>query len=97
MILLQVSSGTSSLIMMGLIFIVFYFFMIRPQIKKQKKESEYRKSLKKGDKIITVGGIHGKIIDIKNDTFVIEVQGGTQLRIEKNAVAMNGTKEISLK
>ena len=51
MILLQVSSGTSSLIMMGLIFIVFYFFMIRPQIKKQKKESEYRKSLKKGDKI----------------------------------------------
>ncbi|MAO02451.1 MAG: preprotein translocase subunit YajC [Flavobacteriales bacterium] len=97
MILLQVSSGTSSLIMMGLIFIVFYFFMIRPQIKKQKKESEYRKSLKKGDKIISVGGIHGKIIDIKNDTFVIEVQGGTQLRIEKNAVAMNGTKEISLK
>ena len=71
--------------------------MIRPQIKKQKKESEYRKSLKKGDKIISVGGIHGKIIDIKNDTFVIEVQGGTQLRIEKNAVAMNGTKEISLK
>ena len=97
MILLQVSSGTSSLILMGLIFIVFYFFMIRPQIKKQKKESEYRKSLKKGDKIISVGGIHGKIIDIKNDTFVIEVQGGTQLRIEKNAVAMNGTKEISLK
>ena len=97
MILLQVSSGTSSLIMMGLIFIVFYFFMIRPQIKKQKKESEYRKSLKKGDKIISVGGIHGKIIDIKNDTFVIEVQGGTQLRIEKNAVAMNGTKEVSLK
>ena len=97
MILLNVGSGTSSLIMMGLIFIVFYFFMIRPQIKKQKKESEYRKSLKKGDKIISVGGIHGKIIDIKNDTFVIEVQGGTQLRIEKNAVAMNGTKEISLK
>ena len=97
MILLQVSSGTSSLIMMGLIFIVFYFFMIRPQIKKQKKESEYRKSLKKGDKIISVGGIHGKIIDIKNDTFVIEVQGGTQLMIEKNAVAMNCTKEISLK
>ena len=98
MILLQTTnSGMSSLIMFAMIFAVMYFFMIRPQIKKQKKESEYRKSLKKGDKIISVGGIHGKIIDIKNDTFVIEVQGGTQLRIEKNAVAMNGTKEISLK
>ena len=66
MILLQTSgTGMSSLIMFGMIFAVMYFFMIRPQIKRQKKEREYRSALKKGDKIITIGGIHAKIIDIK--------------------------------
>lgn len=57
MILLQAQSGTASLIMFGLIFVVMYFFMIRPQIKKQKAENQYRASLKMGDKIITIGGI----------------------------------------
>ena len=54
----------SSLIMFGMIFAVMYFFMIRPQIKKQKKEREYRSALKKGDKVVTIGGIHGKISDV---------------------------------
>ena len=67
MIILQAAgSGTSSLIMFGMIFAVMYFFMIRPQIKKQKKENEYRLNLKKGDRVITVGGIHAKITDIKD-------------------------------
>ena len=66
MILLQAAgSGMSSLIMFGMIFAVMYFFMIRPQIKKQKKESAYRLALKKGDSVITIGGIHGKITDVK--------------------------------
>ena len=97
MFLLQVgSTGMSSLIMFSLIFAVMYFFMIRPQIKKQKKEREYRLALKKGDKVITIGGVHGKIIEIKENTFVIEVHSasGTKLKIEKSAVAM-GT-EISV-
>ena len=96
MILLQasVSSGTSSLIMFSMIFVVMYFFMIRPQIKKQKKENAYRLSLKKGDSIITIGGIHAKIIEVKSDVFIIEVHAGTRLKIQKNAVSITGDVEV---
>ncbi|MDC0249263.1 preprotein translocase subunit YajC [Flavobacteriales bacterium] len=95
MILLQAAgTGTSSLIMFGMIFAVMYFFMIRPQIKKQKQEREYRSILKKGDSIITIGGIYGKITDIKEDVFVIEVHGGTKLKISKTAVSMTGDTVI---
>ena len=97
MILLAAGSGTSSLIMFGMIFAVMYFFMIRPQIKKQKKESAYRLALKKGDSVITIGGIHGKIIDVKNDAFIIEVHGGTKLKVLKTAVSMSGEAVIEQK
>ena len=98
MILLQAAgSGMSSLIMFGMIFAVMYFFMIRPQIKKQKKEREYRSALQKGDKVITIGGIHGKITDIKEDTVIIEVHGGTTLKVEKSAVSMSGEVSIEQK
>ena len=98
MILLQASgSGTSSLIMMAMIFAVFYFFMIRPQIKKQKQEREYRSTLKKGDSVITIGGIYGKITDVKEDSFVIEVHGGTKLKVSKTAVSMTGDTGIEKK
>ncbi len=98
MILLQAAgSGMSSLIMFGMIFAVMYFFMIRPQIKKQKKEREYRSALQKGDKVITIGGIHGKITDIKEDTVIIEVHGGTTLKVEKTAVSMSGEVSIEKK
>ncbi len=91
MILLQLSENSSipTLIMFGLFFIIMYFFMIRPQIKKQKKEQEYRMSLKKGDSIVTIGGIHAKILSIKKDIFIIETHGGTTLSIQRNAVSMN--------
>tara|TARA_B100001758_G_C18366198_1_gene588618 strand:- start:783 stop:1079 length:297 start_codon:yes stop_codon:yes gene_type:complete len=98
MILLQtLGSGMSSLIMFGMIFAVMYFFMIRPQIKKQKQESAYRLSLKKGDAVITIGGIHGKIIDVKSDNFIIEVHGGTKLKVLKTAVSMTGDTTIEKK
>ena len=98
MILLQAAgAGMNSLIMFGMIFAVMYFFMIRPQFKKQKKERAYRLSLKKGDKIITIGGVHGKITDLKEDTFIIEVHGGTLLKVEKSAVSMNGEASIEQK
>ena len=64
MILLQVGTGSTSLIFFMLIFAVLYFFMIRPQIKKQKKEAAFRKALKVGDKVVTIGGIHGRISEI---------------------------------
>ena len=98
MILLQApSSGISSLIMFGMIFIVMYFFMIRPQIKKHKKEREYRLSLKKGDKVVTVGGIHAKILEIKEDFFIIEVYSGVKLKVEKSAISMSGKASIQEK
>jgi preprotein translocase subunit YajC len=98
MILLQAAgTGMSSLIMFGMIFAVMYFFMIRPQIKKQKKEREYRLALKKGDKVVTIGGIHGKINDVKEDTFIVEVMGGNTLKIEKTAVSMSGDAGIEQK
>ena len=98
MILLQAAgSGMNTLIMFGMIFAVMYFFMIRPQIKKQKKEREYRLALKKGDKVITIGGIHGKITDIKESAFIIEAYGGTTLKVEKSAVSMSGDPCIEQK
>ena len=97
MILLQAQSGTASLIMFGLIFVVMYFFMIRPQIKKQKAENQYRASLKMGDKIVTIGGIQGKIIEIGKSSVVIEVHGGSKLKVLKSAVSMNGETQINTK
>jgi len=97
MILLQAGTGTSSLIMFGMIFAVMYFFMIRPQIKKQKKEREYRSALKKGDSVITIGGIYGKITEVKEDALVIEVHGGTKLKVSKTAVSMTGDTTIEQK
>lgn len=97
MIFLQAQSGTASLIMFGLIFAVMYFFMIRPQIKKQKAENQYRAKLKMGDKIITIGGIHGKIIELGNSSVVIEVHGGTKMKVLKSAVSMSGEVNIDTK
>ena len=56
-----------------LIIFVFYFFMIRPQLKKQKEQKKFRESLAKGDKIVTIGGLHGKISEIKETTAIIEI------------------------
>ena len=81
--------GTTMLLMLGAIILVFYFFMIRPQQKKQKQMTNFRDALKRGDKIITIGGIHGKITDVQEGTFIIEVEDGSKLRIEKAAVAVD--------
>ena len=63
-ILLNTESGGNPLIFFVLVFGVFWFFMIRPQVKKQKQERKFRENLKKGDKIITSGGLHGKVIEV---------------------------------
>jgi len=95
MILLQAAgTGMSSLIMFGMIFAVMYFFMIRPQIKKQKKEREYRSALKKGDKVVTIGGIHGKILEVAESTIVISVESG-KLRMDKAAVSSSAEDKLT--
>ncbi len=68
------------------VFAIFYFFMIRPQVKKQKEMTNYRNSLKKGDKIITTGGIYGKVTDVKDNTITVDVGNEVLLKIDKSAV-----------
>jgi preprotein translocase subunit YajC len=78
------------------IIVVFYFFMIRPQMKKAKEQKKYIEALKKGDKILTIGGIYGKIADIKEDgTIIIEVEDGSKMKISKNAVSQDATSTLN--
>jgi preprotein translocase subunit YajC len=90
----QSGGGLSQILMLVLIFGVFYFFMIRPQMKKAKEAKKFRESLGKGDKIITIGGIHGKITDVQETTFMIETDGGGKLKIEKTAVATGTADQL---
>lgn len=69
-----------------LVFAVFYFFMIRPQVRKQKEMTTYRSSLAKGDKVITTGGIYGKVTDVKDNTVTVDVGDGVLLKIDKSAI-----------
>ena len=73
-------------IMMGLIFVVFYFFMIRPQMKRQKEIRKFREAIKEGDKVITSGGIMGKVKDIKDDYFILEIAENVRIKINKGFV-----------
>jgi preprotein translocase subunit YajC len=74
------------LLFMGIIVVVFYFFMIRPQMKRRKEIQKFRNEMKQGDKIMTIGGIHGKVNAIKDNAIIIEVEGGMLLKVDKNAV-----------
>jgi preprotein translocase subunit YajC len=80
------AGGANQLVMIVLMIGVFYFFMIRPQMKKQKELKKFREALKAGDKIVTIGGIHGKILEISDTTVLIQSEG-TKLRLEKSAVS----------
>lgn len=73
-------------IMMILIFVVFYFFMIRPQTKKQKELQKQREEMKKGDKVVTAGGIYGEIKEVKENYFLITVDKDVVIRVDKNSV-----------
>jgi len=83
------SNMVQTLVFLALIIVVFYFFMIRPQSKKNKEAQRFRENLKKGDRIVTIGGIHGKILEIDGSTAIIEVEGAGKLKIEKSAIAQN--------
>ena len=74
-----------------LVFVVFYFFMIRPQMKKQKEMNNYRNSLKKGDRVVTTGGIYGKIYEVKDNHVMLEVGGDLKLKVDKSALLKDPT------
>src|SRR5882757_9638284 len=85
----------SSFIPLVLIIVVFYFFMIRPQVKKQKDQKKYVEELKKGDRIITTSGMHGKIIEVADTTFLIETEGGHKVRFNKSAISLDESKALN--
>jgi len=87
-------SGFESLFFLLAIFAVFYFFMIRPQMKKTKEQKKFRENLEKGQKIVTIGGIHGKIIELMETTAIIEVEGQNRLKIEKSAIALDNSSQL---
>jgi len=84
-------SPVPSFVFLLLIILVFYLFMIRPQMKKQKDLKNYRSGLKQGDKIVTTGGIYGKITDIKDTTVTVEIADNVRVRIDKSAVVQDNT------
>ncbi len=82
-------------LMMGLMMVVFYFFMIRPQQKKAKDARKFRESLQKGAKVVTIGGLHGKVVEVSDTTVLLEVDSSVKLRFEKSAIASDNSQQLT--
>ena len=98
-ILLQ-TSGTGnmgSLLLFGGIAIIFYFFMIRPQQKKQKDQKKFINEIKKGDYIVTIGGAHGKIVEMDEETVTLDVEKGARIKFERSAISLESSKKLTEK
>ena len=80
----------SSLIFILLLIVVFWLFFIRPQSKKAKEEQKFRESLKKGDKVVTIGGFHGKVVEVKETTVIISLAPNMEVEVEKTALVQTG-------
>ncbi|MFM2208126.1 MAG: preprotein translocase subunit YajC [Bacteroidota bacterium] len=95
-ILLQQQQGGAMMQMLFLlaIIVVFYLFMIRPQVKKQKAEQQFRNSLEKGTRVVTIGGIHGKIVEVNEKTLLIEIDSNVKVRCERSAVSLDATRAL---
>lgn len=92
----QQGGGSFQLIMMGAIILVFWLFMIRPQAKKAKDQKKFIENLQKGDKIVTIAGIHGTINKVNEDnTLQVEVSPGSYIKIEKSAISMEWTAALN--
>jgi preprotein translocase subunit YajC len=95
-ILLQSQSGglgsMNGILMIVLLFVIMYFFMIRPQQKKQKEIQKMREALKVGDKVITAGGVHGKIKDVSDKFFTVEIADGIKVKVDKVSVFAAGNE-----
>lgn len=93
--LLQAQNGQSSFsffLMIGLMFLVMWLFMWRPESKRRKELQKFREGLKKGDKIVTAGGIYGTVKEIRETTLLIEVDSNVTLRIDKNMVVADNSQ-----
>ncbi len=82
----------SSLVMILLLIVVFWLFFIRPQSKRAKEQQKFRDELKKGDNVVTIGGFHGKITEVKEHTVMVSLAPGTEVEIEKSALVQNASQ-----
>ena len=89
----QQGGGWQMWIMLALIFVVMWFFMIRPQRKQQKELQNFRDSLKKGDKVVTIGGIYGTVCEVKENSVLIEVDNNVKIRVSKQALVKDFTEQ----
>lgn len=87
----QQGNALTSLLPLVLIIVIFYFFMIRPQTKRQKELRKFRDALQKGDKVVTTGGIYGRIVEVKETYLLIEVDTNVKIRVDKAAVLQDST------
>ena len=85
-------SQWSSLIFIVLLIVVFWLFFIRPQSKKAKEEQKYRDSLQKGDKVVTIGGLHGKVVEVKETTVIISLSPNNEVEVEKSALVQSASR-----
>jgi preprotein translocase subunit YajC len=84
-------------ILLGGIMVVFYFFMIRPQQKKQKDQKLFREKLSIGDDVVTLGGCYGKVVQVNDDTIVLDVDRGVKLTFTKDAISLESSQKLAKK
>lgn len=93
----QGGGWVQQLVLFGGIALVFYFFMIRPQQKKQKDQKNFINEIKKGDNVVTIGGMHGKVFNITDETVTVEVDKGMKLTFEKSSISLEASKRANEK
>lgn len=99
LVLLQAAGGGAGmyqLVLLGGMILVFWLFMIRPQAKKAKAAKQFQENMQKGDRIVTIAGIHGKVNKVNEDgTLELEVSPGSYMKIEKSAISLEWTQNIN--
>ncbi len=97
MLLLEANPQIMQIVLFGGIFVVFYFFMIRPQQKKAKEAQKFISELKTGDKVVTIGGAHGSVVSIREKTIVVEVDSskGVRMVFEKSAISQDASSRLT--
>ena len=98
-ILLQADAGSNGMIgnfvLIGGIAVIFYFFMIRPQQKKQKDQRKFIDSVKKGDMVVTIGGMHGRVVSVEENSIVLDVDRGSKITFEKSSISLESSKQYA--
>ncbi len=96
-VLAQAAAGGSGILgqvfLFGSIILIMYFFMIRPQQKKQKESKKFIEEIKKGDEVVTIGGLHGKVSAVEGDTVILELDRGLKVKVEKSAISLDFSRK----